>query len=633
MPTTRLAAAACSNWLLQRKEGALGCDFGSRSSKQSLAWLQTRKLVLAGRVPAHLPKNHPDRSASNIELTAVAALQNNGSFLIGKRALTVDNNFPLKTLLTYASGITNQEVLKRLPGGSNLLQAVEDGSVSNNMIDGALIEHFTILYESAVKHAHGQGVRIKVVILTYPNYLCAREGSDLFDQYMAKYLSLMRDIWDKYDGNIEFLTASEGQAVAGYVCQKFTDTDNISREARFEKLCRGIDKKAGLNLLVVDAGASTLNCQALSVYFDEKGRFLNSMSNVPRNNITGTQGGSDVVNHTVRDIIKDEFKGTISNANLAELMTDFDEQKKIFDHTVKSEDMILQGRKSKVNISLNQRQVRGAFNHAFRPGVGLLKEELRRMSKIGRDFAVLFCGGSYRHEGLYNEVSEIMLRTQDAELKNNNIKVRFASINEEEHASSAVSTGAAVGMMRLRRPIDVWEGSAIGLQEVSRLSTGRGAWEGCTVAEVLYSADCELLRHVSTNVPKGASEWLEFSLVCDPNWTESAESRSRTQASRYISIAPPRTVFGGPASTYDLGFKIFPADIPKGKIRISLEQFYEDASLWDRPICLELRCVKMDDRGQIKPDPLNTKWTLQLHTDPLSKLLQVKHESIRKSQI
>lgn len=197
--------------------------------------------------------------------------------------------------------------------------------------------------------------------------------------------------------------------------------------------------------------------------------------------------------------------------------------------------------------------------------------------------------------------------------------------------------------MRLPRPIDVLKGSAIGLQEISRSKGRRGIWEGSSTADVLYSIDCPPPLYVDIHVPGDARRWLKFFLVCDPNWASQLDTSpppaptatpgSPMPASRQISIGSPETVLGGPASTYDLGFAIRPADIPKGNIRISLERLAEDLNKWDRPICLDICCVKVDAQGQTVPDPPNTRWSLAMHTDPQSKLLQVKYEEIVKSRI
>ena len=192
------------------------------------------------------------------------------------------------------------------------------------------------------------------------------------------------------------------------------------------------------------------------------------------------------------------------------------------------------------------------------------------------------------------------------------------------------------------------KGSAIGLQKISRPKSKalKGNWVGSSVADVLYSTDCPLPVYLDIAMPSNAHRWLKFFLVCDPNWAsnqtsattdtwESTASESPTPASHQISIGSPEMVLGGPASTYDLGFTILPADIPQGSntIRISLERLYEGSDEWDRPIYLDLRCIKLDTKGQAVSDPQNTKWLLPVHTDPQSKLLQVKYEGIIKSRV
>lgn len=167
----------------------------------------------------------------------------------------MDHNIPLKTLLTYTSGITNKEILKRLPGGGDLVHILSSAEVTASKIDDVLQQHFSILQRSALKQAESRQVRIKVVILTYPNYLCPREGCNYFDKYIEKYLQIMRSVWGDA---IKYQTASEGQAAAAYICSRFDDPVSTSREQRNAELFRGLSCGTELNLLVVDAGASTL---------------------------------------------------------------------------------------------------------------------------------------------------------------------------------------------------------------------------------------------------------------------------------------------------------------------------------------------------------------------------------------
>lgn len=331
----------------------------------------------------------------------------------------MDYNIPLKTLLTYASGITSIEIVKQLPGGKNLVQVLANNAqITSDKIDTILRQHFAILHKSAIAKAQSCKVTIKVVVLTYPNYLCPREGYRYFDKYIEKYIALVRSIWGD---TVRYETASEGQAAAAYICAQFDDPITTSHDQRNAKLFQGLRQGTELNLLVVDGGASTLNYQSLSVYFSEDGKLLNSMSNVPHGMVTGTQGGSDVANHIARDIIEQKHlkhlsEHTVLKGDLADIMTDFDDKKKRFDYTDNQASLTLRGGSPVFEITLTPEQSRKPFETAFLHGIQLLKQQLQRMLNLGRDFAVLFCGGSYCNPGLYNVVGKMM---RDAEAVGN----------------------------------------------------------------------------------------------------------------------------------------------------------------------------------------------------------------------
>lgn len=95
-------------------------------------------------------------------------------------------------------------------------------------------------------------------------------------------------------------------------------------------------------------------------------------------------------------------------------MADFDTKKKRFDYTDDQATLTLRGGDPVITITLTPGQAREPFERAFVNGVQLLKEQLRRMLALRRDFAVLFCGGSYCNPGLHNVVSNIMRDTREA---------------------------------------------------------------------------------------------------------------------------------------------------------------------------------------------------------------------------
>lgn len=114
--------------------------------------------------------DHPRHSGEVHQFVAFAGLSE-GQLIIDRRSLAMDENYPLKTILTQLAGINP----KRLPGGRYLLQAIRKGVVDTKMMEDVLRQHFEFLRDLAQKQAKTQKVTIKTIVLTYPNYLCANE--------------------------------------------------------------------------------------------------------------------------------------------------------------------------------------------------------------------------------------------------------------------------------------------------------------------------------------------------------------------------------------------------------------------------------------------------------------------------
>lgn len=94
-------------------------------------------------------------------------------------------------------------------------------------------------------------VRIRALVLTYPNYLHAGEKDADFDLYMAEYIALLQPIWGS---GIVFESVSEGQGAGLYICEQFEDPFSAAdRRKRHGQIFHGLDAK-GLNLVVVDIG-------------------------------------------------------------------------------------------------------------------------------------------------------------------------------------------------------------------------------------------------------------------------------------------------------------------------------------------------------------------------------------------
>lgn len=170
-------------------------------------------------------------------------------------------------------------------GARKLIQAIKTKKVTRKDLEDALCDHFATLREAAIKQAKELGFDIVAHVITYPNYLCSEERSGDFDKYITYYVHLLERVWPEIKC-IE--TVSEGQAAAIHATDVYDDpifrTDSTSRHKLFE----AFGSRSSLMVLIADGGSSSLNLQAVDVYFDKDGKFLEGQSIVGRDWLTGT---------------------------------------------------------------------------------------------------------------------------------------------------------------------------------------------------------------------------------------------------------------------------------------------------------------------------------------------------------
>lgn len=153
----------------------------------------------------------------------------------------------------------------------------------------AIREHLVLLRDQALMAARNSNVRIKVLCVTYPNYLCDDERTCDFEKYMAFYEALLSEIW--VDEQVTIEEASEGQSAAVFFTEDFHDLLGLNRVQR-RRLFRGLDTTDGLNIIVADAGSSSLNLQVQNVYLGADGRITKSQSSVFPGGLKGTRSPS-----------------------------------------------------------------------------------------------------------------------------------------------------------------------------------------------------------------------------------------------------------------------------------------------------------------------------------------------------
>ncbi|KAI0506700.1 hypothetical protein F5B22DRAFT_622952 [Xylaria bambusicola] len=610
---------------LKAGESAVGWDLGNGASKVSLAYINCQNEVILVRVPFAGSPDGPHYSYTPHDFVAYVALEGR-EIIVGKQSLDRDLNIPLKTMLIYIAGITRKRILEAMPGGRQLLGAVERGSITVAAMEKAVSQHFCLLQRYVLEQARASKVSIKSIIVTYPNYLASPSQSGDLDRYLEKYFELLCPLWEK---GIQFETVSEGQAAATYICERYEDPFSSScRKKRHETLFKDLDLDLGLNLLVVDVGASTLNLQAMNVYFTVEGEIIDSTSNVPHGAITGVQGGSDMTNDRIRRWIQDHYlrplirAGQVKEGELAALLQDFEEKKRRLNYLQCTESLNLRGNDPYMTIPIPPEQIQKAFAVTFEDGLKLLKRELSRMVRLKRDFSVLFAGGSYCNPGLYRTVKGIMEETkQDAVPEN--VQINYAFLRDEVYWSSAVSAGAALAMMRLPQESDLLKEAAIGIHMLWKKKGSKKIWEGEDEAHVLFSQGCQQHFHADIDIPGKADQRIQFYLVCHPQYTcprsTSISDDPNASQTDTIRIGAPKTVLGGPLTTYDLGWSMKPTGLRSGRVRFNMKAVVSPSR---SPVFVLTRST-LDRCNQIVPSPVDKRWFIRLKSDPPTKLLQV----------
>lgn len=103
------------------------------------------------------------------------------------------------------------------PRGPELIQALEDETITVDIIDELLVcHHIEFLKEQAERCARRQSLEIQTVALTFPNYLGRRTQGRSRDRFFEMYTNYLearvRSVWGE---NMHYETGSER---TGYSC-------------------------------------------------------------------------------------------------------------------------------------------------------------------------------------------------------------------------------------------------------------------------------------------------------------------------------------------------------------------------------------------------------------------------------
>ncbi|KAJ8129064.1 hypothetical protein O1611_g4570 [Lasiodiplodia mahajangana] len=448
----------------------------------------------------------------------------------------------------------------------------------------------------------------------------------------------MRELWSAYEAatyqRITFQVISEGQATALYVCEPFSDPSSTFDRPQLWANFLDLEQQSGLNIVVADHGSSTL---VQSLYYDGDGRLTNSQSNCGPDWQPGAIGGSHSCNDAIRHLIRTQLAPHLPLTQVALLMRRFEEEKGRLDPdnlpvglNGNPQPLRLIGTDPRFNVILSPYDIQSAYHTAFNKSLRVFRREIGRLLALGKDFAVVFCGGSYHSPWLHRVVAQYMEKVKnDAAIGEKPFRVRYAFLTDQDSTwPSAVSAGAALSATRLPHPTRVINASAIALQLV-RLSRGETDWVPSSKARFLLAKGCiepQRVRHRLLDPGR-----VIFRLVCDPSNDKRPDAlryktKGKTRCFRPIRIGSPHRVLNGPLSVYDLGFEVDGREVPPGRIMFVLfsRQANRLATSERTPVVKnELLPNQIDDQSNKLKNALDKRWELTLVTDPASKLLTV----------
>lgn len=182
-------------------------------------------------------------------------------------------------------------------------------------------------------------------------------------------------------------------------------------------------------------------------------------------------------------------------------------------------------------------------------------------------------------------------------------------------------------------PAQVLKGSAIGAQMV--LHHHNGESEGEFQADFILSPGCGTIQPITIDVlslrKTFRRDWLEFSLVCDPNYRTRVKSRPWLP----IQIGLAEDVLNGPLSTYDLDWAVALSELPPNEVKMTissstLERLARNqnklASESNDPregIRFVFGVQQVNAEGGPTRHHMDKKWSLELNTAPGSNLLTI----------
>lgn len=311
------------------------------------------------------------------------------------------------------------------------------------------------------------------------------------------------------------------------------------------------------------------------MFYDLTDHFRSAQSDCIPEGAEGSAGGSQISNDMVKWIITEELKGRWTPDEVVNFVTQFETVKNRLDpDRLPAGKLKLFADECRSQVILTQEHLKRVYNAAYEKSLEILRDMVSKLAKHGRDFVVIFCGGSYQSPWLSRVVREFMDDMEAEALQSDPpTKIRHAFLTDyDNYWPSAVSSGAALSAMRLPPPSQILaDGSAIGIQPVVK-DVRDGCWVPRSVAAVLLVNGRDTF---STVVKVRDSTAMKFRMVCDPDYTrrvwKAPLKRRKGHRHRPIRVGWPHGPNCGPV-TYDVDWEVNGTDLPPGQLRIEMSR-------------------------------------------------------------
>lgn len=344
-------------------------------------------------------------------------------------------------------------------------------------------------------------------------------------------------------------------------------------------------------------------------------------------------------NFAVRDIITRGQQ--YPRGQVAAYLSDFERRKRRLDWMdLENSEIHLNGKDTSPPIIITADELKQLFDDTFGEIHAICEQEIRRAIEDFEKLVVVYCGGSYLNLGYRRKTHKLMDRiVAEAEAKGVQLK-HVLLADYDTNPSSAVSIGAALSVLDVPDPDEVFGGSAMGIHVLRQSET---KWVGESTAKFLLGKGCGPQRHVDY-VNKIA---FKIALVCDPNYYPKRpppnETNDRLRKRRKTSRddTPFKPIKIDPLTkarsmgTYDMGFGVLATDLPQGKLRFRIngadaDRLADDTDARGSPkravLMLQVTCLKINGAGDRVYDILDKRWLLRVKTDPSTKLLVVDEQ-------